>query len=195
MKLINTDCIIIHGGPGDEKPSENHQMGEMHWMGWLRDQLNAKGIETVNPSMPDPWNPRYQDYKKEFEKYPVDENTILIGHSRGCAFLVHWLSETKRRIKKLILVAPWKVAIDDIGEEKLKTKFYDFAIDPSIRDRVGEIVMFTSDNEAKEGKESLKLYHDATGGKIINLQNHGHYTLEDMGTNEFPELIEAIKVA
>ncbi|MFA7253107.1 MAG: alpha/beta hydrolase [Patescibacteria group bacterium] len=190
---MNMNCIIIHGGPGDEKPSIDHKMGEMHWMGWAKERLNSLGIETTNPAMPDPWNPRYEDYKKEFEKFLVDENTILIGHSRGCAFLVHWLGDSKQKIKKLILVAPWKVSVDDIGEEKLKTKFYDFKIDPSIKDRAGEIVYFTSNDEDIEGKESLKIYHDAIGGKIIELPNHGHYTLEDMGTDEFPELIDATK--
>lgn len=189
---MNTNCIIIHGGPGDEEPIIDHQMGEMHWMGWAKEKLNSLGINTVNPPMPDPWNPCYEDYKQEFEKYPVDENTILIGHSRGCAFLVHWLSETKQRVKKLILVAPWKVAVDDIGEEKLKTKFYDFEIDPTIKDRVEEIIYFTSDNEEKEGKDSLKIFNDAIGGNIINLLNHGHYCLGEMGTSEFPELIDLI---
>ncbi|MEI6498526.1 MAG: alpha/beta hydrolase [bacterium] len=167
-------------------------MGDMPWMGWAKDRLDSLGISTVNPNMPDPWNPKYEDYKKEFEKYPVYENSILIGHSRGTAFLVHWLSETKKKVKKLILVAPWKVSVDDVGEEKLKTKFYDFEINPSIKERVGEIVYFTSDNEDPEGKESLKIFHDAIGGKIINLLDHGHYTLGDMGTNKFPELIDVI---
>lgn len=189
---MKINCIIIHGGPGDEKPSANHKMGEMHWMGWAKDKLNSLGISTVSPPMPDPWNPRYEDYKKEFEKYSIDENTILIGHSRGTAFIVHWLGDTKQKIKKLILVAPWKVSVDDIGEEKLKTKYYDFEIDPTIKDRVGEIIYFTSDNEEKEGKESLKIFHEAIGGEIIELPSHGHYTLDDMGTNEFLELINAI---
>lgn len=162
-------------------------------MGWAKDKLNSLGIPTVSPNMPDPWNPRYEDYKKEFEKYPVDENTILIGHSRGTAFLVHWLGETKRRVKKLILVAPWIVAVgDNVANLDYKKKFYDFEIDPTIKHRVGDIIYFTSDNEEKEGKESLKIYHDAIGGKIFELPNHGHYCLEDMGTDEFPKLIEEI---
>ena len=52
--------------------------------------------------------------------------------------------------------------------------------------------MFTSDDEENEGKESLKIFHDALGGKIINLKSHGHYTLNDMGTEEFPELLKVI---
>ena len=36
--------------------------------------------------MPEPWKPDYEKFKKEFGKYKVSKNTILIGHSCGCAF-------------------------------------------------------------------------------------------------------------
>ncbi len=52
--------------------------------------------------------------------------------------------------------------------------------------------MFTANDEDPEGKESLKIFHEALGGEIIDLKNHGHYTLGDMGTEEFPELLKAI---
>jgi hypothetical protein len=38
----------------------------------------------------------------------------------------------------------------------------------------------------------LKIFHKALGGKIIELKGRGHYTLNDMGTEEFPELIEVV---
>jgi len=87
----------------------------------------------------------------------------------------------------LILVAPWR--IPDSRDEARK-RFYLFPIDKTIPSRVNEIVMFISDNEAEEGKESLKIYHDAIGGKVIELPNHGHFTLNGMGTEEFPKLLE-----
>ena len=52
--------------------------------------------------------------------------------------------------------------------------------------------MFTADDEEKEGKESLKIFHQALGGEILELKGHGHYTLGDMGTEKFPELLEVI---
>ena len=45
--------------------------------------------------------------------------------------------------------------------------------------------MFTSNDEEPAGKESLSIFHDALGGEIINLENHGHYCLDDMGTENF----------
>jgi predicted alpha/beta hydrolase family esterase len=89
----------------------------------------------------------------------------------------------------LILVAPWK--IPDSNDEFRKS-FYIYSIDESIKSRVKEIVMFTSDDEREGGKENLKIYHDALGGKIISLSGRGHYTLNDMGTEVFPELFETV---
>ena len=139
--------------------------------------------------MPFPWNPNYEKFKEEFEKNEVDENTILVGHSCGCAFLVRWLGENKKKIYKLILVAPWKIPDEDDNYRKI---FYNYPIDETIRERVKEIVMFTADNEEEDGKKSLKIFHDALGGEVINLPGHGHYCLSDMGTEEFFELVEVI---
>ena len=181
-------CIIVHGCPDDSNdPTYNE-----HWMPWLKKQLTQHGIETKTPVMPSPWSPNYNEFRAEFEKLDsyIDENTILVGHSCGCAFLVRWLGETKRKISKLILVAPWKVP--QKSKENRDVGLYDYEIDKSIQDRVDKIIMFTANNEELGGKESLKIFHNALGGKVIELEDHGHYTLADMGTEEFPELLNEI---
>lgn len=186
-----TKVIIIHGCPSDAEKAMNPatRTYDKHWMPWTKQQLIEKGIEVESPLMPEPWKPNYENFRREFEKCEVTENTILVGHSCGCAFLVRWLGDTKSKVAKLILVAPWK--IPDEGDEA-KQAFYTYSIDETIKDRVGKIVMFTSNDEEDEGKESLKIYHSALGGEIIDLKNHGHYTMGDMKTEEFPELLETI---
>jgi hypothetical protein len=184
-------CIIIHGCPSGTEKDRNPETRTYtkHWMPWLKEQLIVNGIETDMPLMPEPWQPDYEKFKSEFEKYVVDENTVLVGHSCGCAFLVRWLGETKRRIAKLILVAPWKVTE---GNDEYRKNFYTYDIDTDIKERVGEIVMFTSDNEEENGKKSLKMFHDVLSGEIIELSGHGHYTFGGMRTAEFPELLRVI---
>ena len=191
MDTKNTNCIIIHGCPSDAEKAMNPETRtyDKHWIPWLKRNLVAAGIETETPLMPDPWEPNYQKFKAEFEKYEVSENTILVGHSCGSAFLVRWLGETKRKIFKLILVAPWKIPDKD---DEFRKEFYTYSIDESIKSRVIEIVMFTADDEEGEGKESLKFFNQALGGAVIELKGHGHYTLGDIGTEEFPELLEKI---
>jgi hypothetical protein len=177
------NVIIIHGCADDK----DDKFYNKHWQPWLKEKLIAKGIMAVNPLLPEPWTPDYGKFKTKFEKLEVNEESILIGHSCGCAFLVRWLGESKRKISKLILVAPWK-----IPQKKVQEKFYIYPIDETIKDRVDEIVMFTADDEDPDGKTSLKIYHEALGGKVIELSSHGHFTEGDMGTTEFPELFEEV---
>lgn len=189
--MVAKKCIIIHGCPSDVEKAMNPETRtyDKHWIPWTKKQLLANNIKTETPLMPSPWQPDYEKFKKEFEKYDVDENTILIGHSCGCAFLVRWLGETKKKIFKLILVAPWKIPDKD---DKFRRKFYTYTIDETIKERVKEIVMFTANDEEEDGKESLKIFHKSLDGKIIELKGRGHYTLGDMKTEEFPELIEIV---
>ena len=186
------NCIIIHGCPSSAEKAldPKKRTYDKHWIPWAKKELMSKNIQVDTPLMPDPWEPIYEKYKEEFEKYSVNETTVLIGHSCGCAFLVHWLGEKKKKIKKLILVAPWK--IPDRNAAAAKKIFYNFPIDTTIKERVKEIVLFTADDEEENGKKSLEIYHQALEGKIIELKKHGHYTLGDMKTEEFPELIKEI---
>lgn len=184
--------VIIHGCPSDKEKAMNVETRtyDKHWIPWIKEKLIENKIITETPLMPSPWEPDYEKFKEEFEKYEVNERSILVGHSCGCAFLVRWLGKTKRKICKLILVAPWK-----IPQEKKKNvgvDFYGYAIDESIKERVGKIVMFTANDEEEDGKKSLEIYHKALNGEIIELKGHGHYTQGDMGTTEFPELLEVI---
>lgn len=185
------NCIIIHWCPTNIEKAMNPERRtyDKHWMPWTKNQLIEKWIPTETPIMPLPWAPIYEDYKKVLEKYDINENSILVGHSCGCAFLVRWLGESKKNISKLILVAPWKIPDEN---NEIKKSFYNFPIDETIKDRVKEIIMFTSNDEEDDWKESLKIFHKALGWKIIDLSNHGHYCLGDMWTEEFPELIEEI---
>ncbi len=189
-----TNCIIIHGCSNIKEKDMSLEMRTYykHWIPWVKKELLSKGIKTETPLMPNPWEPDYEEFKQEFEKYAVSENTILIGHSCGCAFLVRWLGESKQKIKKLILVAPWKVPKSSTIPDPFREKFYTYQIDETIKSRVKDIVMFTADNEKEGGKESLDIYHKSLGGKIIELKGNGHYTMRDMGTEEFPELVEEI---
>src|SRR3989344_319454 len=191
IRISDINCIILHGCPSDAEKEMNPatRTFDKHWIPWTKQQLISKGIKVETPLMPEPWQPDYNKFKKEFEKYNVDENSVLIGHSCGCAFLVNWLGETKQKIKQLILVAPWKIAYRKDGSDK---DFYEFPMDETIKSRVEKVIIFTSDNDYEDGKKSAKIYHNGLCGKLIELKGRGHYTLKDMGTEKFQELIEEI---
>ena len=189
MNNKERNCIIIHGCPSNREKAMDSQRRtyDKHWMPWIKKELSRRGIQTETPLMPNPWAPDYQAFKKEFEKHRILENTILVGHSCGCAFLVRWLGESRQKIKKLILVAPWKIPDKD---DPARKAFYEYPIDETIKYRADKIVMFTANDEEEDGKKSLEIFHHALSGKIIELKGRGHYTMSDMGTDEFPELLE-----
>ncbi|MEA2065146.1 MAG: class I tRNA ligase family protein, partial [Patescibacteria group bacterium] len=193
-----TNCIIIHGSNLKDKERMKKKIfipqNKRNWLFWLKKELEIKGIQTNTPLMPKNWDPNYKEYKKKFEKLKIDENTILIGHSAGGAFLVRWLGETKKKIKKLILVAPaWSPETIPLNEPKFLWNFYDFKIDREIKERIKDIVIFDSTDERDTIKKSIKDYSKKLNIIPIVLNNRGHFCIKHNPINKkFPELLDEI---
>ncbi len=185
------NCIIIHGCEYDQENAIQltQRTAENHWTMWIKEELIKESIMADAPLMPFSWAPDYEKFKTKLQQYDVNEKTILVGHSCACAFLVRWLGESQRSIAKLILVAPWKIANkDDSG----RVSFYTYDIDTAITKRVEDIVIFTADDESEDGKKSVEIFHDALGGRVIELTGKGHYRTSELGTSTFPELLHEI---
>jgi len=185
------NCIIIHGCPSNVEKAMDPETRtyDKHWIPWLKRELEKKGIKTYTPLMPVPWEPKYKEWKKEFEKLSVNENSILVGHSAGGGFLVRWLGETDKKIKKLILVAP---GIIHSEEWKKFNDLLKFNINKEIINFIREIVIFVSDDESEGIKESVKIYSKELNVKPIELHGKGHFLEKNMGTKKFPELLNKI---
>ena len=178
-------CIILHGCP----PSADTVIPKHNrWMNWVEEQLIEKGLNAVAPDMPTPWNPRYEVWKNSFKTYPVTKKSVLVGHSCGAAFLVRWLLETNRTVKKLILVSPAKIPEHENDPRK---DLYDFELPEDGREIAREIVMFTS-NDFPHHVKSFELYTKSLKPRSIKLENKFHFLFFQMNTRQFPELLEEI---
>jgi len=186
------NVVLVHGA--NIKDRENVRkyglapQNERGWFSWIKSELEKRGADVDNPLMPENWDPDYDKWREEFEKLDVGEDSVLVGYSLGTTFLVRWLGDSKRKVGKLILVAPAKVP----HGEKYVEEFYDFEIDRKIRDRVGEIVIVKSDDDHDYILESSKIYEEGLGGRVLELKGKGHFTETSMGTEEFPELLGEI---
>ncbi|MCB9806027.1 alpha/beta hydrolase [Candidatus Nomurabacteria bacterium] len=184
------NCIIIHGSPAS--PEKWVPIGDKkRWITWTKEELEKRDITTYTPNMPIPWQPIYADWRKEFEKMPINEDTILIGHSAGGAFVVRWLGDTGQKVKKLILVSPGK-NIGNYPNAEHNKELYDFTINSKIKEQVNEIIIFTSPEEPPHRQENVLIYQNLLGAQVVSLGGRGHYTYDHMGTDEFPELLEEI---
>jgi predicted alpha/beta hydrolase family esterase len=187
-------AILVPGRPDkfeyyDPKyPSNSNN----HWFPWLTKHLMMHDIHTVAIELPKPWQPRYDIWKKEFERFDVGKNTILVGHSCGGGFLVRWLSENKDiTVGTVVLVAPWlnpeNNPLSDTAD------FFEFEIDPNVVSRTQAITIFNSDNDQSTIHESVDIIRQQIKGiGYKEFHNHGHFCLEDLGTEEFPELLDFI---
>ncbi|QQG38519.1 MAG: alpha/beta hydrolase [Candidatus Woesearchaeota archaeon] len=192
MITKKTNCFILHGCPSNAKKAMNPETRtyDKHWIPWIKKELLLRNIKVDAPLMPTPWEPEYEEWKKIMGKLDVNKNSTLIGHSCGGTFLIRWLDETKKKVKKLILVSPGKVGK---ARSRFTANLYGDKIVKNLKKYVhDEIVLFTSNNDIKEHIEGAYEYEKELPAKIIFLKNKGHFTQGDMGTEEFPELLKEI---
>ena len=181
-------AIILHGMPDKESyfNADRPAQSNSHWLPWLQQQLIVNGILAQTPEMPEPYLPVYENWKKVFEQFSVDKDTILIGHSCGAGFLLRWLSENKTEVGKVALVAPW---IDP--EKHLQNGFFNFEIDKDLLQRVKEISIFVSSDDEKTVLDSVEIITKHLPEIKVDWSNDkGHFTFGDMKTEEFPELLD-----
>jgi pimeloyl-ACP methyl ester carboxylesterase len=181
-----------------------------NWMGWAKLELEKRGYNVMNPFIRFGHQIEYEDWKKEIEKLAIDEHAILVGWSAGGAFWVRWLGETKRRVKKLILVAPAKVVgipaellkqdnqrvLGGLTETELASnweRFMYFATDPTLKDRVKDIVIFVS-NDDLWLVESAHQYAKELSATSREIPGQEHFTNAERVSAEFLELIEEVQV-
>lgn len=183
-------AIILHGLCDEEEYfNDKRPMSEKHWIPWLKSQLALNEIDPVSPDLPTPYKPDYKEWMAVFEQYSLDEDTILVGHSCGGGFLVRWLSENKVRVGKVALVAPWI----DKTDPRPVPGFFDFKIDPDLISRTDGVTLFIStDDEPEEIRTADELKNTLPSIKVEQFSDRGHFTEGDMGTKEFPELLQSL---
>ena len=185
------NAIIVHGAPNhdevldpDAPAASNH-----HWLPWLQKQLIVRGYAAHTPEIPNACDPDYPTWQREFERYEITEETLLVGHSCGGGFLVRWLSEHPEvRVARMVLVAPW---LDP--ERTRTTDFFDFEIDSNMASRTGGLVVFNSDTDGQTIQHSVSIIKDRIHGiHYRQFHNLGHFCIEDLNSVEFPEVLEAL---
>lgn len=185
------NAIILHGKPGEEEYYDTQfpSPSNFHWLPWLQKQLLAKDIKADTPEVQYAFDPRWDLWLKEVERFEIGPETILVGHSCGGGFWVRYLSERKDlNVGKVILVAP---SLNP--EQTWGKKFFNFEIDPSLSKRVKELVIFNSTDDGDGIQESVRTIREALPETTYReFENMGHFTHRSMASAEFPALLEEI---
>ena len=166
---------------------------EGNWMGLTEKQLEESGIDVTCPFIPDSWGSKYEQWKVELDQANINENTVLVGLSVGAYAILRYLGESKKKVKKVILVAPGGIVKkDDIeGMFPNAVEFTSFPIAPELKTQIKDrVVIFISDDEPYDGvRRATKMYEDTLDAKVIRQENMGHYSFL---ISEFPELLDEI---
>lgn len=183
------NAILVPGRPDKDQHYDPNRPSnsEDFWFSWLKRKLILKDIHTSVVEPPFPFRPRYDEWRKEFERFDITPNTILIGHSCGGGFLVRWLSENKDiTVGKVILVAPWtnplNYKVSDTAD------FFEFKVDSDFPSRTKETIVFISNDDEPSVVETVDILKESVQG--INYREYSdrkHFT-----TKEFPELLKEI---
>jgi predicted alpha/beta hydrolase family esterase len=190
-------AILIHGwGSKSEFYNPKYPTASnSHWFPWLSKQLMMRGIHTIAPEMPNSYYPEYELWKTELERFPLDEDTILVGHSCGGGCIVRYLSENDAKVGKVVLVAPWIGTVDvsdNKNDEPFDETFFQFDINRKIADKTAGVTLIESANDADAVKKSIEILKDKIDGmKTITVENAGHFTAA-YGYSKFPRLLEEL---
>jgi len=188
------NAILVPGRPDKSehydptRPSNS----EDHWFSWLKRQLILRDIHAVSIEPPFPFRPRYNEWKKEFERFDLMPDTILVGHSTGAGFLVRYLSEhPDLKVGRVVLVAPFTNPANNPNSDT--ADFFEFAIDPDFPDRTTQTSVFYSDNDEADVLKTVEILRDTVrGANFREFHGKGHFCLKDLGGPAFPELLETV---
>lgn len=185
------NAILLHGRPGKEEyydpaiPSASNA----HWYPWLQKQLLINDIKADTPEVPFAFDPQWERWVKEVERFEIGPETILVGHSCGGGFWVKYLSLHKKlQVGKVVLVAPW------LGEDygAPATNFFNnYKIDADMVKRTNGITVFHSDNDKETINSAVKQLREVLkNAESREFHGYGHFTHQAMKTVDFPELLE-----
>jgi uncharacterized protein len=183
------NAILLHGRPTKAEYYDSAQpsASNAHWFAWLQKQLLVHDIKADTPEVPFAFDPQWDLWVKEAERFEIGPETIVVGHSTGGGFWVRYLAEhPELTVAKVILVAPWLNVKheDDID-------FFDFSFTPEVIKQAGEFVIFSSDNDDEDIQNTVVFLREQLPGVTYReFHNYGHFTLSGLGKVEFPELLE-----
>lgn len=182
------NAILLHGMPGKEEYYDPNtpSCSNYHWFPWLQKQLITKDIKADTPEVPLAFDPQWDLWCKEVERFEMTPDTILVGHSCGGGFWVRYLSEHKElQVGKVVLVAP------SFGYRGWGKKFFqDFEVDKDLLSRTKGITIFNSDDDHESIQQAVSEIRQALPGVGYKEFHMGHFTIESMDSEKFPELLE-----
>ncbi|MEO7617941.1 MAG: alpha/beta hydrolase [Candidatus Saccharibacteria bacterium] len=161
------------------------------WYPILGQAVEAKGIPFFAPVLPHTNDPDITEWKDVLTALQPDEDTVLIGHSRGSVAILRWLEDQKAgvHISKVILTAAnvgdgsGGRAIPATSRGFYTEAGYDF---DAIKSHCDEFVIVHSKNDTVVDFAAAESNAKGLNAQLVVYEDQGHF---DSGTIIVPDLI------
>jgi len=177
--------IILHGTGGS--PDGN-------WFRWLEAKLKARGMEVWLPALPNAERPSLLEWRTFVEKncpFPINEDTVVIGHSSGAALTLAMTSVMKAGA--IVAVSPFvPMSSTYTGTEwDANARLFDVEFDwAAISTNAAKRLIICSDDDPYIPVEVFRYIAEQIDTEITMLPSQGHFNLEKSETyREFPLLL------
>lgn len=167
---------------------------EANWFPWLKNELEKSGFEVIVPRFPTPLDQSLESWTRTIAKYEnsINEETVLIGHSLGAAFILSYLEKTGKRINVAFLIAPFHKLLGS-PYDQLNRTFIDKQFDwKKIKSSCNKFFIFASDNDKHIPLHITKELVKNLSGKFTIVPNGGHLNKES-GCDRLPILLKTIR--
>lgn len=182
--MIN--IFIIHGSYGN--PKEN-------WFPWLKSELEKLDCRVFVPKFPTPKNQSLENWNKIFDNYKqeLNENSIVVGHSLGPAFLLNIIEELDKPIKAAFFVSGFLDLLGNPDFDNINKSFIEKSFDwRKIKQNCPKFFVFHSDNDPYVPIEQAEKLAKNLGVDVILIKNAGHFN-EKAGYSKFDLILDKIK--
>ncbi len=178
------NVFIFHGTEG--YPEEN-------WFPWLKEHLEAKGLQVFVPQFPSPpivpaKISEWFGVLKNYEQF-INNDTIFIGHSLGGLFLLRVLEQLPHQVRAAVFVgAP--IGVKPMLNYERDRVFCDFNFNwPVIKLKARHFAVFHSDNDPYVGLGNGEQLAKELGVALSFIPNAGHFNTK-AGFTTFPQLLD-----
>jgi uncharacterized protein len=184
-----TKIFIIHGTEGSP---------EVNWFPWLKQELENLGHTVFVPKFPTPEGHSLENWMQEFNDFyfsKVDEDSIIVGHSLGPAFILSLLEklDLPKPIKASFLVAGFISPIGNEHFDNLNKSFIDKEFNwDKIKQNCEKFYVINSKDDPYVPIERGEELAENLGTGLIVLENAGHINAE-AGYTKFDKLLDMLK--
>ncbi len=178
--------FIIHGSEDD---------ATCHWFPWLKTELESLGHTVIAPSFPCEDEHVLSRWFDTLHPYMnlIDESTIFIGHSRGCAFIWRILEKLNKPTHAAFFVGGFSRYLWYPKPSGKLDSFYETPFDwKKIKSMVKYVKVYQSTNDHYVPMEMGQEVAVALGVHMTVVENAGHFS-ERTGFVKFPQLLEDVK--